>query len=171
LVLSTIHTNSAAETVTRLINLGIKTFLLPATINAIISQRLVRRINQEKAIKVPFSELNEDMQERIKKILSVIPKDEIQSRLSQAMMANPSFYIPDLSKVSHPDDAYQGRIAIYEVMEITNGIKEMIMQGATSTEIFSAAVKDGMISMEQDGLIRALQGITSLEEIYSVVRT
>jgi len=170
LVLSTIHTNSAAETVTRLINLGIKTFLLPATINAIISQRLVRRIDPTKAIKIPFSGLDMDMQDRIKKILSAIPKDEIQNRLTKEMMANPAFYIPDVSKVSHPDDAYQWRIAIYEVMEITNGIKEMIMRWATSGEIFSAAVKDGMISMEQDGLIRALQWVTSLEEIYSVVR-
>jgi type IV pilus assembly protein PilB len=87
------------------------------------------------------------------------------------MMANPAFYIPDISKVAHADDAYQWRIAIYEVMEITNSIKEMIMRGATSNEIFWAAVKDGMVSMEQDGLIRALQGITSLEEIYSVVRS
>jgi type II secretory ATPase GspE/PulE/Tfp pilus assembly ATPase PilB-like protein len=107
LVLSTIHTNSAAETVTRLINLGIKTFLIPATINAIISQRLVRRIDPTKSVKVAFSQLDSDMQERIKKILSVIPKDELQNRLSKEMMANPAFYIPDISKVAHADDAYQ----------------------------------------------------------------
>jgi type IV pilus assembly protein PilB len=127
-VLSTIHTNSAAETVTRLINLGIKTFLLPATINAIISQRLVRRLSPDRALKVPFAELDIDMQKRIQDILSVIPKDELQNRLSPEIMANPTFYVPDLSKVAHADDAYQGRIAIYEVMEITSGIKEMIMQ-------------------------------------------
>jgi type IV pilus assembly protein PilB len=170
LVLSTIHTNSAAETVTRLINLGIKTFLIPATINAIISQRLVRKINPEKAIKKSFSELEEYLQKRIQGIIASIPKDEIQARLSREIMANPVFYEPDMSKVEFIDDAYLWRIAVYEVMEISQWIKDMIMRGATSNEIFNAALKDGMISMEQDGIIRVLQGMTTLEEVYSVVR-
>lgn len=170
LVLSTIHTNSAAETVTRLINLWIKTFLLPATINAIISQRLVRRINPEKCMKKTFSELDPEMQKRIENILSGIPKDELESRLTPEIMANPTFYMPDFSKVKYADDAYKWRVAIYEVMEITKGIKEKIMLWETSAQIFAAAVQDGMISMEQDGIIRALQWVTSLEEVYSVVR-
>lgn len=170
LVLSTIHTNSAAETVTRLINLGIKTFLIPATINAIISQRLVRRINPEKAIKKTFAQLDPYMQKRIESVLSTIPKDELQNRISHEIMSNPLFSEPDMSKVEFADDAYSGRVAVYEVMEISQWIKDMIMRGATSNEIFNAAIKDGMISMEQDGVIRALQGITSLDEVYSVVR-
>ncbi len=170
LVLSTIHTNSAAETVTRLINLGIKTFLIPATINAIISQRLVRRINPEKAIKKTFAELDPYMQKRIEWVIATIPKDEIQNRISREIMSNPLFYEPDMSKVEFADDAYLGRVAVYEVMEISQWIKDMIMRGATSNEVFAAALKDGMISMEQDGIIRALQWITSLAEVYSVVR-
>lgn len=170
LVLSTIHTNSAAETVTRLINLGIKTFLIPATINAIISQRLVRKIHHDKSIKKSFSELDEYMQKKVEKILATIPKDEIQNRISPEIMANPIFYSPDPSKVESIDDAYFGRIGVYEVMEITQWIKDMIMRGATSNEVFNAALKDGMISMEQDGIIRVLQGMTTLEEVYSVVR-
>jgi len=170
LVLSTIHTNSAAETVTRLINLGIKTFLIPATINAIISQRLVRKINPEKAIKKSFLELDDYMQKKVQSVIASIPKDEIQSRISREVMSSPMFYEPDMTKVEFADDAYSGRIAVYEVMEISQWIKDMIMRGATSNEIFNAAIKDGMISMEQDGIIRVLQGVTSLSEVYSVVR-
>ncbi len=106
LVLSTIHTNSAAETVTRLINLGIKTFLIPATINAIISQRLVRKINPEKAIKKTFAELDEYLQKRIQGVIATIPKDELQNRISREIMSNPLFYEPDMSKVETADDAY-----------------------------------------------------------------
>lgn len=171
LVLSTIHTNSAAETLTRLINLGIKTFLLPATINAIISQRLVRRINPEKAQRKRFGELDINLQQRIKWIIASTPKDEIRNRLSEEALTNPSFLVPDTSKVEHSDDAYEWRIALYEILEITNGIKEMIMKDASALEIQDTAIKDGMISLEQDGIIRALQGVTTLEEVYSVVRT
>lgn len=170
LVLSTIHTNSAAETITRLINLGIKTFLIPATINAIISQRLIRRINPEKAIQKSFSELDEYMQKRVRNVIATIPKDELQNRISRKIMSNPLFYEPDLTKVKFADDAYSWRVAVYEVLEITQGIKDMIMSWSTSNEIYLAAVKDGMISMEQDGIIRILQGVTTLEEVYSVVR-
>lgn len=170
LVLSTIHTNSAAETLTRLINLGIKTFLLPATINAIIAQRLVRRISPERCKKVPFSELDINLQQRIKNVISTTPKEEIRTRLSEEIMRNPSFLVPDPTKVTHPDQAYIGRIALYEVMEITGGIKDMILRDASARDIFTAAVRDGMISLEQDGIIRALQGVTSLEEVYSAVR-
>jgi len=170
LVLSTIHTNSAAETLTRLINLGIKTFLLPATINAIIAQRLVRRINKDKAKRVPFSELDINLQQHVKNVIATTPKEEIKMRLSDEIMRDPGFLVPDLTKVSNADQAYEGRIALYEVMEITSGIKDMIMREAPARDIFTAAVRDGMISLEQDGIIRALQGVTTLEEVYGAVR-
>lgn len=170
LVLSTIHTNSAAETLTRLINMGVKTFLLPATINAIIAQRLVRRVNPEKCIKKPFSELDINLQQRVKNVIATTPKEEIKARLSDAVMQNPGFMVPDMTKVKNSDQAYEGRIALYEVMEITAGIKEMIMKEAPARDIFAAAVRDGMISLEQDGIIRALQGVTTLEEVYGAVR-
>lgn len=102
-----------------MINLGIKTFLIPATINAIISQRLVRKINPEKAIKKSFSELDDYLQKRIQNVIATIPKDEIQNRISREIMSNPLFYEPDMSKVEFSDDAYFGRVAVYEVMEIS----------------------------------------------------
>lgn len=170
LVLSTIHTNSAAETLTRLMNLGVKTFLLPATINAIIAQRLVRRINPEKAKRVSFSELDINLQQRVKNVIATTPKEELKSRLSETIMRDPGFLVPDMTKVSNPDQAYEWRIALYEVMEMTGGIKEMILKEASARDIFNAAVKDGMISLEQDWIIRALQGVTTLDEVYGAVR-
>jgi len=170
LVLSTIHTNSAAETLTRLINLGIKTFLLPATINAIIAQRLVRRINKDKAKRISFSELDINLQQRVKNVIASTPQAEIKARLSEEIMRSPGFLVPDLTKVSNPDQAYEGRIALYEVMEITGGIKDMILKESSARDIFNAAVRDGMISLEQDGIIRALQGVTTLDEVYGAVR-
>jgi type IV pilus assembly protein PilB len=150
--------------------MGVKTFLLPATINAIIAQRLVRRINPEKCIKKPFSELDINLQQRVKNVIATTPKEEIKARLSDAVMQNPGFMVPDMTKVKNSDQAYEGRIALYEVMEITAGIKEMIMKEAPARDIFAAAVRDGMISLEQDGIIRALQGVTTLEEVYGAVR-
>lgn len=170
LVLSTIHTNSAAETLTRLMNLGVKTFLLPATINAIIAQRLVRRINPEKAKRVSFSELDINLQQRVKNVIATTPKEELKNRLSETIMRDPGFLVPDMTKVSNPDQAYEWRIALYEVMEMTGGIKEMILKEASAQDIFNAAVKDGMISLEQDWIIRALQGVTTLDEVYGAVR-
>ncbi len=170
LVLSTIHTNSAAETLTRLINLGVKKFLLPATVNAIIAQRLVRRINKSLAKRIGFSELDINLQQRVKSVIATTAKEELKARLSDEIMRDPGFLVPDMSKVDDPDKAYEWRVAIYEVMEITPGIKDMIMQDAPARDIFNAAVKDGMISLEQDGIIRALQWVTTIDEVYGAVR-
>lgn len=128
LVLSTIHTNSAAETLTRILNMGIKPFLLPATINAIIAQRLVRKIDQSKSKKVPFSSLEINIQERIKSLLSVTNKDEITSRVDPDILANPYFWEPDETKVQNIDDAYGGRLGLYEILEITDEIKQLLLQ-------------------------------------------
>ena len=170
LVLSTIHTNSAAETLTRILNMGVKPFLLPATINAIIAQRLIRKINKEKCKKVPFTSLDVNIQERIKSVLAVTNKDEITSRVDADVLANPFFYEPDSSLVQHIDDAYDGRTGIYEILEIWSEIKELLLQGSSATEINRVAVENGMISLEQDGIIKALQWITSLQEVYRVVK-
>lgn len=170
LVLSTIHTNSAAETLTRILNMGVKPFLLPATINAIIAQRLVRKINPEKCKKVYFTQLDPNMQERIKWLLSYTDKDEITARVPATVLENPYFYEPDPEKVNNIDDAYDGRVGIYEILEITADIKKLLLEGTSASTINAAAIKNGMIGLEQDGVIKALQWKTSLAEIYRVVK-
>ena len=137
LVLSTIHTNSAAETLTRLINLGVKHFcFLQQSMLSSLSVSL-RRINPEKAKRISFSELDINLQQRVKSVIATTPKEEIRVRLTDAIMKDPGFLIPDMTKSGESDQAYEGRIALYEVMEITAGIKDMIMREAPARDILA----------------------------------
>lgn len=169
LVLSTIHTNSAAETLTRIINMGIQPFLLPASVNIIIAQRLVRRICPHCRKKVSASELDPRMQESLKKAIRRTDKEELLTRVGADLLSNPHFYEPvGCDKCNHT--GYAGRVGIYEILEITLPIKELILSGASATMINERAIDDGMISLEQDGIIKALLGHTSLHEVYAAAK-
>ena len=169
LVVSTIHTNSAAETLTRIINMGIQPFLLPATINAIIAQRLIRKVcpHCRKAIKL--QDLPEPQRKSVEKAIKKTDKNELLSRIPAETLQNPQFYeavgCPECDNIG-----YKGRVGIYEILEITQNIKKMILDGASATMINEVAINDGMISLEQDGIIKALNGVTTLEEVYSAAK-
>lgn len=169
LVVSTIHTNSAAETLTRIINMGIQPFLLPATINAIIAQRLIRKVcpHCRKAIKL--QDLPEPQRKSVEKAIKKTDKNELLSRIPAETLQNPQFYeavgCPECDNIG-----YKGRVGIYEILEITHNIKKMIIDGASATMINEVAINDGMISLEQDGIIKALNGVTTLEEVYSAAK-
>ena len=169
LVVSTIHTNSAAETLTRIINMGIQPFLLPATINAIIAQRLIRKVcpHGRKAIKL--QDLPEPQRKSVEKAIKKTDKNELLSRIPAETLQNPQFYeavgCPECDNIG-----YKGRVGIYEILEITQNIKKMIIDGASATMINEVAINDGMISLEQDGIIKALNGVTTLEEVYSAAK-
>ena len=169
LVVSTIHTNSAAETLTRIINMGIQPFLLPATINAIIAQRLIRKVcpHCRKAIKL--QDLPEPQRKSVEKAIKKTDKNELLSRIPAETLQNPQFYeavgCPECDNIG-----YKGRVGIYEILEITQNIKKMIIDGASATMINEVAINDGMISLEQDGIIKALNGVTTLEEVYSAAK-
>lgn len=169
LVVSTIHTNSAAETLTRIINMGIQPFLLPATINAIIAQRLIRKVcpHCRKAIKL--QDLPEPQRKSVEKAIKKTDKNELLSRIPAETLQNPQFYeavgCPECDNIG-----YKGRVGIYEILEITHNIKKMILDGASATMINEVAINDGMISLEQDGIIKALNGVTTLEEVYSAAK-
>jgi len=169
LVLSTIHTNSAAETITRVLNMGVQPFLIPASFNIIIAQRLVRTLCPHCKKALSFSEIGKKTIENIKLALSHTPKEELEERVGDKLKS-PVFYGP----VGCPECdhiGYKWRLAIYEVLEITSWVKEMILDGQSAFNINKKAVEEGMISLEQDGIMKALDGLTSLEEIYSVART
>jgi type II secretory ATPase GspE/PulE/Tfp pilus assembly ATPase PilB-like protein len=160
LVLSTLHTNSAVETTPRLIDMGIKPSLIPAAINAIIAQRLVRRLCSHCREKyVPARETIES----VKKILAVIsPK----ARLTIPKEIT-SFYraggCPKCNGLG-----YKGRVGIFEIFTLNEEISQKISEMAPESEILSLALEAGMVTMLQDGILKAIEGITSIEEVQRV---
>ncbi|PZM85678.1 type II secretion system protein GspE [Candidatus Gracilibacteria bacterium] len=169
LVLSTIHTNNAAETITRMLNMGVQPFLLPASVNIIIAQRLVRRLCPHCKKQVKFSEIGASTVENIKNAIQLTDKEELILRVGDKLK-NPVFYEP-VGCDQCSGLGYKGRVGLYEVLEITPGVKEMILSGSSAYNINKQAIKDGMISLEQDGIMKALNGLTSLEEVYRVAKS
>lgn len=167
LVLSTLHTNSAAGTIPRLIDMKVEPFLLSSTLNLILAQRLVRKLCGEKGkYKMKKDELkNLAKYCNLKRIEEVLREEKILK--GKKGLKDIEFYRPKASKESA--DGYKGRIGIYEVLRISESIKTLINKGATSDEIQARAQKEGMRSMIEDGFVKAAQGVTSIEEVLRVV--
>ena len=167
LVLSTLHTNSAAGAMPRLIDMKVEPFLLASTLNVIIAQRLVRKLSEDKEkyflseaeVKDLFRDCDLD---RLTRLL----KEEKVIKENQAIKDVP-FYRPKLGKDA--SDGYQGRVGIYEVLRVTETIKELIQKNATSDQIQKIAQDEGMRLMIEDGFVKAAQGLTSLEEVMRVI--
>ena len=161
LVVSTLHTNDAAGALPRLLSMGVKPFLLAPAINAIIGQRLVRKIceNCKKEI-----EIEPAQKERVEKILAQTPSQagiKIDS-------SNLKFYQGEGCKQCQ-GLGYKGRIGIYEVFIVDSKIEKAILEEKISIQrIKELTQEQGMITMVQDGVLKALEGITSLEEVFRV---
>ncbi len=167
LVLSTLHTNSAAATVPRLIDMNIEPFLIVSTINVIISQRLVRRLADSKE-KYFFTEAELAQLKKtadLDLVMKVLKEENFVA--PKAEWSEIPFYRP--MKSEEAEDGYKGRIGIYEVIKMSPTIRELIMKGATAADIEEQAKKEGMITMLEDGIVKAVQGLTTIEEILRVV--
>lgn len=169
LVLSTLHTNSAAGAMPRLADMQVKPFLTASTLNAIIAQRLVRKLCPENRIKYRLTKseiasLEKDF--NLKQILDILKQEKIIPAKSD--WEDIDFFKPK----SSPDcpDGYKGRIGIFEVLEVTNEIKELIVKESPIDKIEETARQQKMITMFEDGFIKAVQGITSIEEVLRVTR-
>lgn len=167
LVLSTLHTNSAAATMPRLLDMEIEAFLIVSTVNVIIGQRLVRRLCnvKEKYFLSP---------EEIEILGKSVDLDRIIKVLKEEKLIAPTdewkdvpFYRP--KKSSESEDGYKGRVGIHEIMKMSPAIRELIIKGATATEIEVQAKKEGMTTMLEDGIIKSMQGVTTIEEVLRVV--
>lgn len=166
LVLSTVHTNSAVETLTRIENMDVPAFLVASTIEVIIAQRLVRKLCQY--CKVPATEaVNPLLQAQIDKALTGL--ETKYPDLDATLLATKQFYVPKGCEQCN-NIGYFGRTAIYEVLRMNNALRKMILDNTSAIEIEKAAIKMGMSTLEQDGLVKALKGVSSLEEVYSVAR-
>jgi len=167
LVLSTIHTNSAAETITRVINMGVQPFLVPASFNIIIAQRLVKRLCSCKK-SLTFKDLGPDVVKNIKQAIWTLSKEELATRVWDKLK-NPIFYWPVWCEKCD-NSGYKWRVWLYEVLEITPWVKQMILDWSSAFNINRQAIKDGMVSLEHDWILKSLNWETSLEEVYRVVK-
>jgi len=169
LVLSTIHTNSAAETITRVINMWVKSFLIPASFNIIIAQRLIKRLCPHCKKKISLSEIWSETLKNVKSAIAMTSKEELSRRVWDKLK-NPSFYKAVWCEKC--DNVwYKWRVGIYEVLEITPWVKRMILNWDSAFSINIQAIKDWMISLEQDWIMKALNWETSLEEVYRVAKS
>lgn len=161
LVLSTIHTNGAAGTVPRFLSMGAKPFLLAPALNVMLGQRLVRRICEKCKEEIKLS--GEDYK-KAREILGKLP-DEEKNKID---IDNLKFYQGHGCEACQ-EIGYKGRIGIYEIMVMDSKIEQLILSGKVSEyDMLSIARKNGMITMAQDGLFKALDGITSVEEVFRV---
>jgi type II secretory ATPase GspE/PulE/Tfp pilus assembly ATPase PilB-like protein len=163
LVLSTLHTNSAVESLTRLLNLGVQPYLLTSTVELIIAQRLVRKLCPY--CKKP-AKVSTDLMDVVKKGLDTIYiEGEVDPKLKEELV----FYEPvgceHCNKIG-----YSGRVGLFEIFRMNNEMRKLIATSAATPEIQEAAQKSGMITLEQQGIIKALEGKTSLDEVYRVAR-
>ena len=167
LVLSTIHTNSAAGAIPRLIDMGVEPFLITATVKTIIAQRLVRKLtsNKEKYFLSPAE---------IKNLAKIVDLDRVFDFLKIENIIDPRdvwekipFY--KAVKSAEFEDGYSSRIGMHEVLKVSNTIKEMILKDSSQDDIETQAKKEGMMTMIEDGVFQAVLGVTTLEEVFRVV--
>ncbi len=167
LVLSTLHTNSAAGAVARLLDMGIEPFLLVSTIRVIIGQRLVRRLNADKE----KYELSRDEQEQLERVVD--PGVVLKALKDEKVIAKNATWkdIPfyRAKEKGQTTSGYSGRVGIYEVLPMTSTIKELVMKGETGDAIEKQARSEGMLTMSEDGIFKAAQGITTIEEVLRVI--
>lgn len=169
LVLSTLHTNDAVTTIPRLSDMNIPSFLIATTTNCIIAQRLVRKICQECITSYKLSpEAINDLSKKldIDPILDTLKREGV---ITEKNLKNLLFYKGKGCKKCN-NEGYKGRMGIYEILEITPEITDLINSGATTDKIHELAVKQGMLLMIEDGFIKAKNGITTIEEILRVTR-
>ncbi len=147
LVFSTVHTNDAPSTITRLVNMGVEPYLVATSTICIVAQRLVRRLCK-----------------KCKEESYVPPQTLIDIGFSPDEVKKIKVYKP-VGCDECNNTGYRGRIGLFEVMEITEEIKELILTGATTSEIRNKAIEQGMITLRQSGLQKIKDGITSIEEV------
>ncbi len=173
LVFSTLHTNSAAGILPRLLDMGVEPFLIASTVHTVIGQRLVRRITKERqsyqssqaeteAIAEGLGGLLPKTKEDVKAVSEDLGYDNLPLSGQSAYTLFKGADTPDTP------GGYMGRMGLYEVFEVSEAIQDLIMKRSTSSEINDMAIAEGMITMRQDGYLKALNGYTTLDEVNRV---
>lgn len=173
LVFSTLHTNSAAGILPRLLDMGIEPFLIASTVNVIIGQRLVRRVSEDretyKSNEIETRSIHETVGHLLPKTKEEVRKVSQELGYKDLPLATQKAYTLVKGKdTPQTPGGYKGRLGLYEVMEVTEEIQNLIIKHSTSMEIQKQAVVQGMIPMREDGYLKALTGLTTLEEVNRV---
>jgi len=150
LVLSTLHTNDAPSTVTRLLNMGVEPFLVTASVNLVLAQRLARQICEDCRVEVQADPVT---------LIDVgfTPEQSETARVCKGSGCR-----------SCGDTGYRGRIALYEVMPFTERLKEMVLQGCSTAELKGEAIREGVRTLRMSGISKVMEGVTTLDEILRV---
>ena len=168
LVFSTLHTNSASGALPRLIDMKIEPFLIASTVNVIIAQRLVRTLCKEKTLytlsKDELATLEKDV--NLERVHAFLEEEHLIKK--GVTWKDIPFYKP--KPAGECADGYQGRIGIHEVLLMSDAIKELIMRQGTADQIEKQAKSEGMMTMLEDGIVKAVEGLTTIEEILRVTR-
>lgn len=185
LVFSTLHTNNAATCLPRLLDMGIEPFLIASVVKAVVGQRLVRRLCSQ--CKVKYKPTSEDL-ESIENMFKVKEGDlphihELEEQAAKDKIGGDTPLATSKNSIDHlwkPGDdpkcevcggvGFKGRIGIYEVLGISIPIQKMITANATSNDIQDQAIKEGMVTMQTDGLIKSLRGVTTIDEVLRATR-
>ncbi len=162
LVLSTLHTNDAPSAIPRLIDMGIEPFLISSSLVLVMAQRLTRKICDHCRTEL---DIPENKKEEIVAYLQNVPKEHLEK--IGIDLQNIKFYRGLGCSYCH-NSGYKGRIGVFEVLEISDALHDLTIKKASGVDIFDQAVKEGMITMRQDGFMKAMQGITTLDEVYRV---
>lgn len=167
LVLATIHTNSASGTIARLVDMGAETFLLVSTLRVAIGQRLVRRLADDKEPHVLSAAEQTELGKKVNLdfVLKQLKEEGVVD--AKATWNDIPFFKP--KEKGETEDGYKGRMGIHEVLEISPTLKDMVMDGKTGDDIEAQARKEGMLTMLEDGIFKAAQGMTSIEEVLRVI--
>lgn len=174
LVFSTLHTNSAAGILPRLLDMGIEPFLIASTVHTVIGQRLVRRISDK--TKESYESDATEHAAIVQSIGKLLPKNEAErAKISEdlgyenlPLATDKAYTLYRAQDTPDTPGGYKGRMGLYEVFEISDAIQQLILKRSTSGEIQRAAQAEGMISMREDGYLKALAGMTTISEVNRV---
>ncbi|WP_180070491.1 type IV-A pilus assembly ATPase PilB [Acinetobacter sp. YH16038] len=151
MVMSTLHTNSAPETLTRLRNMGVPSFNIATSVNLVIAQRLARRLCSQ-----------------CKKPADIPQQSLLEMGFTEADLQSPEFQIYEPVGCNECREGYKGRVGIYEVMKVTPEISRIIMEDGNAIEIAEASAHAGFNNLRRSGLVKVMQGVTSLQEVNRV---
>lgn len=151
LVLSTLHTNNASDTITRLIDMGLEPFNIISSLNAVVAQRLVRRVCNSCSVPADLSKISDSLN---------------QLGISEALMAKANIRQAKGCEVCS-GSGYKGRIAIHELLVMSDPIRQIIMKGGSGMDIKRQAMREGMMTLRQNATIKLLKGLTDIKEVYA----